>query len=132
MPYCPRCKTHKLIEEFRKHKKRKSGVEAYCKECANAYQRAWRDSPEYKEKARQRQRNGFSQKDADTLLHKQGGVCPICGTDNPGKNGWHMDHCHVSGKVRGMLCSNCNRGLGHFKDSNDILYRAIKYLRRFK
>ena len=40
----------------------------------------------------------------------------------------HIDHCHVSGKVRGILCQNCNMALGQFKDDTTILLNAIKYL----
>lgn len=40
----------------------------------------------------------------------------------------YVDHCHTTGKVRGILCGNCNTGLGHFKDSPMLLQRAIEYL----
>lgn len=53
------------------------------------------------------------------------GLCWIC----YGKTkSMHIDHCHVSGHIRGVLCSNCNRGLGHFKDSPKFLMNAIRYL----
>lgn len=39
-----------------------------------------------------------------------------------------VDHCHASGKIRGLLCDLCNRGIGHFNDSVELLYKAIKYL----
>jgi hypothetical protein len=41
----------------------------------------------------------------------------------------HVDHCHISGKVRGVLCQNCNLGLGHFHDTPEKLERAAAYLR---
>ncbi len=62
--------------------------------------------------------------------------CGICFTElsSKGNNGNSVcvDHEHSTGKVRGFLCSNCNRGLGMFKDNTDYLQNAIKYLENFK
>lgn len=72
------------------------------------------------------------------LLDKQGNKCAICfkdiyfkgqtikGDDNT--NAAVLDHCHATMKIRGILCTSCNRGLGLFKDSPDILNSAIKYI----
>jgi len=59
--------------------------------------------------------------------------CDICGKEiNTGtsKSG-HIDHCHETGRIRGMLCQNCNNGLGHFKDNTDTMSLAIKYLKKY-
>lgn len=65
------------------------------------------------------------------VLLKTQTVCALCETDllalSP--RNVHVDHSHTSGKIRGLLCSNCNLGLGHFKDSIPALERAIAYLR---
>lgn len=55
--------------------------------------------------------------------------CPICNTnvDELSKSP-HVDHCHSSNKIRGILCTNCNTGLGLFKDNKEALAKAIKYL----
>src|SRR5689334_12217251 len=51
------------------------------------------------------------------LLARQGGRCAICRGAEPGAGrDWHVDHCHETGLVRGLLCVHCNLGLGHFKD----------------
>ena len=64
------------------------------------------------------------------MLVAQGGVCKICGGDKPdGKHGWHVDHCHVTDRIRGLLCNLCNIGLGGFKDDPAVLQKAIEYLR---
>jgi len=70
----------------------------------------------------------ISDDEKDDILKRQEGVCAICESivDNP-KN-WHLDHCHVTGKIRGVLCHKCNQGLGLFKDDIIILEKAIKYL----
>ncbi|MFD7900151.1 endonuclease VII domain-containing protein [Streptomyces sp. NPDC059743] len=56
--------------------------------------------------------------------------CHICRTEQPSGRGWHIDHCHITGVVRGLLCARCNLGLGHFRDDPDVLSAAIEYLRR--
>jgi hypothetical protein len=68
------------------------------------------------------------------LFSKQEGVCAIC--KKPGfkmldthMSGVNLDHCHKTGKVRGLLCHNCNRGLGLFQDNVDYLQSAVYYLR---
>lgn len=63
------------------------------------------------------------------ILAQQNNSCAICFTKNAGGKGtFHVDHNHVSGRLRGLLCHNCNLGLGHFKDNPNLLSVAIKYL----
>jgi hypothetical protein len=65
----------------------------------------------------------------DEMLKKQDGHCAICPTTKPGgKGAWHVDHDHETGQVRGILCFNCNGGLGQFRDSIDALLAAAAYL----
>lgn len=73
------------------------------------------------------------------LVDPENHRCPICDRDAKqafGKGGqhlkssWVLDHDHVSGKFRGYICHSCNRGLGLFSDSVDILSKAINYLRQ--
>lgn len=71
----------------------------------------------------------------NALLEAQGGVCAICGTKatgvrEPGKreHSMYVDHDHATGVVRGLLCSRCNFGLGQFRDSPELLLKAVEYL----
>ncbi len=77
-----------------------------------------------------KRRCGVTEEDYQEMLLKQGGCCAICGTTKPGGKGrvFHIDHCHVSGAVRGLLCVHCNHGLGSFNDSVKALEQAIAYL----
>lgn len=66
------------------------------------------------------------------LTKKQDGLCAICDDAFNYKRKRVLDHCHNTGEVRGLLCYNCNLGLGMFKDDVDKLNRAIIYLSQFK
>lgn len=72
---------------------------------------------------------GLTQADWDAMFIAQGNACAICGSSEPkSKHGWHTDHCHTTGKVRGILCGHCNHILGRAFDNTTILKSAIKYL----
>ena len=70
------------------------------------------------------------------MLSQTEGKCPICGRQfvagkmNP--QGYDIDHNHRTGKVRGLLCRNCNRGLGQFDDNVEALLQAVVYLRNHR
>lgn len=78
---------------------------------------------------------GITQADYLSMLESQKGVCKICGEPETSKDGisgkvkaMPIDHCHITGKVRGLLCSRCNRAIGMFADRIDFLQAAISYL----
>jgi hypothetical protein len=75
---------------------------------------------------------GISVEQYNEFVEKQNNCCAICGTHKDNFTGrgsnFHIDHCHTSGKVRGLLCNNCNTGLGQFKDNAESLQSAIQYL----
>ena len=62
------------------------------------------------------------------MTAEQGGVCAVCQQPSSRKR-LTIDHCHKTGKVRGLLCGNCNAGLGMFRDDQHIVGRAQEYLR---
>lgn len=70
---------------------------------------------------------GLSINNIDGILFAQEFKCAVCKTQL--NNSFHVDHCHKSGQVRGLLCSNCNTGLGLFQDNPDLLTAAAAYLR---
>ena len=72
---------------------------------------------------------GLTPEEYKALLSKCGGVCQLCGSKPLAKQ-LNVDHDHATGEVRGLLCNNCNLGLGHFKDSRSVLEKAIKYLNK--
>jgi Recombination endonuclease VII len=81
-------------------------------------------------------RFGISNEIYDEMLKSQNGLCAICFTDHPSNKKnvvcFFVDHDHATGKVRGLLCEKCNRGLGLFRDNQGFLARAIDYLEKYK
>lgn len=65
----------------------------------------------------------------DELSIQQGDVCALCGNVNKNGKRLFVDHNHKTGQVRGLLCNNCNSGLGFFRDNPQILANAIEYLK---
>lgn len=81
-------------------------------------------------KAKLKNTFGMSEQDYEELLQSQNYCCAICNTPTP-TGRWKVfavDHCHTTGKVRGLLCNECNRGMGLLKDSADICMKAAIYL----
>lgn len=71
---------------------------------------------------------GMTIHDFDVMLAEQDGRCAICMTPNPQRK-WHVDHCHDSGEVRGILCNLCNVAIGAFKENPDAIAMSLIYLR---
>lgn len=76
---------------------------------------------------------GITLEDYDRILAAQGGKCAICGADEPDKTGYRkhfdVDHCVSTGRIRGIICTNCNNALGRFQHDENLLMKAIMYLR---
>lgn len=72
---------------------------------------------------------GISADEFDGLLSAQGGGCAICGVTPKRAASLHLDHCHATGRLRGILCLSCNQALGHFRDDPALLEKAARYLR---
>lgn len=145
---CAVCRKTKSAAEFYKDKRMKSGLSSECKQCRKDRSKQWHaenyearprakkyrkpnghlmESEGYHRNAYLRKRYGISQKDYDKMYSEQSGCCAICGKH---RKTLFVDHCHTSSLVRGLLCSHCNFGLGHFLDSISNLENAIQYLKK--
>lgn len=70
---------------------------------------------------------GINQDVYNEMLEAQNGVCAICGWENTGRS-LNVDHCHATGRVRGLLCNRCNLGLGYYWSDPELLRKAADYL----
>ena len=97
-----------------------------------AYKHGRSRTKEYELEYQMQKSYGIGIKEYDEILNGQNGVCAICSSPPPNnyKKRLNVDHCHTTGKIRGLLCDACNRALGLFKDNQDIMNKAISYLAR--
>lgn len=133
---CNKCGETKPEADFGIDRRQARGRKYACKECTNAERRG-----RYQEDNRRymlKSRYGLTDADYDGLVRSQSGMCPICqaapsersgGKRAKNSTGLYVDHDHVSGKVRGLLCHKCNVALGLLGDDPTRLERAAKYLR---
>jgi hypothetical protein len=104
---------------------------AVCKQKSKLKAQRWRSRlPAGHDRNRHlRELYGLTSEDFNDLLVSQGGVCAICyGDGSSHKRGLVVDHAHETGTIRGILCSQCNVGLGYFRDDLTLLLRASGYL----
>lgn len=147
MKTCNKCSTSKPLTEYHIKRENRDNLNHTCKDCRSILNRQYRlDNAEVikREKKRYRERYpdkirskkymdnfGITLEDYDNMLTEQQHKCFICNIHQSQlKKRLAVDHCHVTNKVRGLLCSNCNRALGLFKDDIDILNKAMVYLNR--
>lgn len=148
---CTKCKKEKELDQFGNNKRHKDKKSCWCKRCTTTgimkYNKAryHGTDPTYrtyciamaKEKLNPEQRRNntlkrkfnITARQYDQILQIQNGVCKICSKINKNGRRLAVDHDHKTGKVRGLLCLHCNAILGYSKESIEILYNAIKYLK---
>lgn len=151
---CTKCGQSKPLDQFRV--KRQSGgysqTVAQCRVCEinaasdrqrrnkvghrayqAAYERRIAGTPIKVRADRKRNLNryGITQGDYLAMLEAQGGGCAVCETDDPGTGlrHFHIDHCHTTGRVRGLLCSLCNRALGMLAEDAGRCEAMAAYIR---
>lgn len=105
------------------------------------YAKQWQEKNPERRFAQRLKPYGLTPEQYRDILSRQNGGCAICGIERSrdksrrsksGTRGLHIDHCHTSGKVRGLLCSDCNLALGKFRDDSGRIERALLYLRAFE
>ncbi|MGI8708437.1 MAG: endonuclease VII domain-containing protein [Actinomycetota bacterium] len=122
---CPSCGEHKRAEDFVRNRATKTGRGAYCKPCHNRIGRANREKHHGSTRAFWlKRRYGVEAVQVEWMILRQGGLCAVCGK----RPAVHVDHDHGTGLVRGILCFNCNRGLGKLREDPGLMRAAIDYL----
>lgn len=141
---CSTCKIEKPIDEFYKNKRHKNGHQSSCKICSHRnaivsskkhkekryeYNKSWRKNnpqkiKQHRLKTKLKQQYGISLEERNYLFTAQNGLCKIC-VENKATD---VDHCHQTGRVRGLLCRACNNAIGLLRENKQILQNAITYL----
>lgn len=124
---CKKCNELKSDDRFEQFRHQ-------CKDCRNARRKEYgtRSGTGLKN-YRLRNLYGIDLETYNKMLQEQNGVCKICrGEDNGPWKTFAVDHCHTTGKVRGLLCAKCNKGLGQFNDDTDLMQKAIEYIKASK
>ena len=130
---CPICEEEKSIKFFHNDLGGLYGKHAVCMKCRR--KEANRNHHKNREQHRINQfkkKYNLSKEDYFKLIELQNNKCSVCNTDGlkSSKGKLFIDHCHTTGKIRGLLCHHCNIGLGMFKDSEELLVKAGEYLKR--
>lgn len=145
MKICTTCEIEKTLDNFRKNKINKDGLNYFCFECERNYKKLYYQKnkekvKEYKKRKKVHIKNyqkGYRLRKYELTIEKynemllgQNNCCKICLTPkfNNGKR-LAVDHCHKTGKIRGLLCESCNRAIGLLKDDVVVLENAIKYIK---
>lgn len=152
---CRACREVLPLDRFGSYNRGTDGLRPWCKTCTNAknviHERKTRSKYPSEHAARKLaekhqwiknnpekyalgvrknnlRRYGLTPETFDEMLYQQGGICKICKKPLVQGRDLHVDHDHETGAVRGLLCNNCNVGLGAFRDSPDLLTAATQYL----
>ncbi len=143
MKTCTKCQKPYPLEDFHNDKNAKDGKRSQCRHCVLAANRAWQAKDPERARAAWRksflknydtkkrrlkviESYGLTEKQYETLRQIKPGCCHIC--EKPFGARENIDHCHETGKVRGLLCFRCNTAIGSFDDNVKVMKRAIEYV----
>lgn len=128
-PRCAKCGGHRAVDKLKRDKQRKHGHADWCSKCYARHAWKIRNSRVSKERKRQwnlSARYKIRAETVEAMRIAQDGRCAICQGE---LREYHIDHCHATGRVRGLLCSFCNRSL-RLVEQPELLAAALKYLGR--
>lgn len=155
--FCSRSCAHTTSWEVRGERRRLANTDQQCRRCKEFFpvsefplarsgnpgficRRCRQEDPVRKRRYRLKENYDISLEAWSALYTRQAGRCAICACQLPelaemqrsiprkNKTQWSTDHCHLTGKVRGILCHGCNVGIGYFREDVEVVRRAIKYL----
>lgn len=134
---CKKCGIFKSWDNYSEKNptNRPKGKQPRCKPCATQDTRDWyQNNKDRAFESRLRKEYNITIDEYDELVAKAFSKCQICHVDlkfktsPPTSDAGVVDHCHTTGKIRGILCNSCNRGIGYFRDNPMFLTNAAKYL----
>ena len=132
MKTCGHCKLPRKVGDFYRNKGKPGGRSRTCRFCQEEYCKSWRrrhpkKSCEIRRRSRIKHAYGLSGGEFDRLLTRQSNQCAVCKSPLTKPC---VDHDHRTGKVRGLVCRDCNLAVGHFKDDPERMRKAIRYLQK--
>jgi len=138
---CCCCLKTKPLSEFYKRgkckKERTSRYRSHCKDCHSTKAAIrWETDEKFRKRGKDsayryslKKNYNLTESEYLSILKEQNGVCLICQQNGHLKSGrLAVDHCHLTGKIRGLLCTRCNAAIGLLNDNISLLKKAIKYL----
>lgn len=144
---CVTCREMLPYEAFNKASRSPDGRQGMCRICTKNANGSWydanrakaredakrwnRENPERALDHHYKVRYGITNADYLRMFAEQDGVCAICAKPQPNGRRLYVDHDHVTGAVRKLLCRNCNSGIGNFMEDVDLLARATEYIKSF-
>jgi hypothetical protein len=147
MKKCSKCKIEKEITFFYKDTSKKDSYQSWCAVCDKKRSKIYRDKghsskkrnsklrklhPEKEPSYKIKYRYGVTAETYTKMFEKQKGLCEICKKPSPPSKRLGIDHNHITGKVRDLLCMRCNSGIGMFGDNINTTKNAIKYLKKWE
>jgi hypothetical protein len=133
---CSRCKENLSIDKFNRQNSKIGSYSPHCRNCINSEKKfRYHHDEKYKRSSlnvKFKSNYGITLEQYENMFELQNGCCAICERHQSNfKKRLSVDHEHSSGKIRGLLCSFCNTSLGNFDDREDLLLKAIDYLKKF-
>ena len=129
------CKCYKFFNASHFYKNQTYGdhLTGACKDCIKyVVSNRYHSNPDIAKNNALKRKFGITLDTYNQMLVNQNFKCACCGTSTPqGQGGFHVDHCHKTGNIRGLLCHLCNTGIGKLGDDLSGLLRAVKYLEKF-
>lgn len=148
MKICTKCREEKQKVNFRFRSNSKDGLNYWCKSCERVENlkryvpkgkstlpkdlRCLDKNVQHLAKVRMlKHRYNLTFEEYELMYKNQNNSCKICAIPKElgGRKGLHVDHCHITGRVRGLLCCSCNSAIGKLKENKNILNNAIAYLK---
>lgn len=129
---CTRCQVEKSVDDFYRNRQQRDGHSSWCAECEKAYQRdrsqiaSIREARKPVSRRQRLKRYGLTPDAYEMLLLKQDSICAICMDERA--ETLAVDHNHITGENRGLLCGRCNKAIGLLEDDASYVYRAFRYL----
>jgi len=130
---CTKCKTEKIKTEFYKRTEMRDKLTPWCKKCINKCNASYSLTDKgklVKKRAKLRYNFNMSIEEFKNLKIRQGYKCKVCNKSFSNSKQTHIDHCHKTGKIRGVLCSSCNTFIGKLEKriENNLLKTIFEYI----